>query len=249
MEKQNIDIIISINVYKNVQFLKDQLDNIKKYVKSSFIVILNCNDLMFDLLKNESLPNTIINPEVINKWRGNGILTKGIVSNMSLANEKFIFKYFIILSGRTIFYKELSFKNLDYIKRTIVRNDNFLINKFFYSKLGKYYQNLKKSLYFSPHEGLCFNYQTFNTILNFLNSNLEIKEDIFTFNIPMEEYALQTIAVNEGTGFIYVGNGIHEDYSLENPVKFTRKIFFEAKDNKRIVTNSLLLRLNYKNRR
>ena len=107
--KKKIDIVISINVFQKPFFLLKQLQNIYDNVLSSYCVVLNCNEFMFHELNKLELPNNVfINPEIINKARFHGSLTHGIVSNMNYAIHHFDFKYFLILSGRTIFYKKMT---------------------------------------------------------------------------------------------------------------------------------------------
>ena len=243
MEKLNVDLIISINLYKNKNVLINQLNTIKKHVLGSYYVILNCNDEMFNILKNESFENVYINPEIINKSRNHGSLTQGIVSNMNYAIDNFIFKYFVILSGRTIFYNDMTIKNLENCRNKINYNNATPVKN---TKLFQYYKNLGKKLYFSPHEGLCFSFNVCINILNFLKSNVDIKMDLYNFHAPVEEYALQSISCNEidntnlESGFINIGNGITESYSQ---FKYTRKIFYE---NGIILRNPALLRLKNK---
>jgi len=113
MEKIKIDIVISINVFQKPSFLLKQLQNIYDNVLCSYCVVLNCNDFMFHELNKIQLPNNVfINHEIINKARFHGSLTNGIVSNMNYAIHHFVFEYFLILSGRTIFYKKMTLENL-----------------------------------------------------------------------------------------------------------------------------------------
>jgi hypothetical protein len=53
--KIKTDFIISINVHENVNFLLKQIDNIKNYV-NNYYIILNCNQFMYNALKNIILP-------------------------------------------------------------------------------------------------------------------------------------------------------------------------------------------------
>lgn len=43
---------MSINVHEKPDFLMRQLENIKSFVTSEFVIILNCNDYMFNEVKN-----------------------------------------------------------------------------------------------------------------------------------------------------------------------------------------------------
>ena len=110
-----IDIIISINVYKSVTLLKYQLQNIYENVLCKYYIVINCDNInIFNELNNIDLPKNIhINPEIIKKERFTGTITKGIISNMYYSINNFNFKYFLILSGRTVFYKKIGLENLD----------------------------------------------------------------------------------------------------------------------------------------
>jgi hypothetical protein len=244
--KKNTDIIISINVYKNFNFLENQLENIKTYVKSDYCVILNCNDFMYNELKKNSLPENIyINPEIINKYRFHGSILKGIVTNMYYAYNNFNFKYFVVLSARTIFYRDIDITNLDvlYEKFNSLEEYNKYINiknnllewrwpSIKNTLLAKYYLNLNFYIRHGAHEGICFNIYVIKNILLFFNKNENIKNNLYNFNNCVEEFALQTISHNEINhdnmyfGFIDLGNGISLDIDINNKDKYTKKINF-----------------------
>lgn len=213
--KSSCDIIISINVHHKPIFLFDQLNNIKAFVKLDYVVILNCNKYMYHELKNNYTldSNIIVNDTHIEKKRFHGTLTHGIVSNMMLALNNYNFKYFISMSLRCRFYKELN-ENSD-IKRNIeffeLKHKNYNNNSWHWPKFttSKLYQDImkqNKSLCKSPHEGLCFNERCCIFIVSFLNENINITNDILNFNWCIEEVALQTICANYDE-FYYLGNG------------------------------------------
>jgi len=109
----NTDLVFSINVYENINFLIYQLENIKKYVKSNYIIILNANKIMYDEIKNNRyIKNNnsyiILYPDYLNKKRFHGSLTEGIYKNMKYAIDNYNYKYFIVLSSRNVFYTELN---------------------------------------------------------------------------------------------------------------------------------------------
>lgn len=250
----NTDIIISINVYKSPPFLNDQLKNISEHMKSTYVVILNCNTLMLNTLKQTTLaPNVYVNPVAINKKRFHGSLTKGIVSNMQYALNKFSFKYFIILSARTVFYRDLSTSNLEEINTyipdsTINKKCDYTLRKIKFGRvaetellkwhwpslkntlLAKYYLNKRFKLYNVAHEGLCFNTNVVNTIMKFLREHNDIQEELFTWESTVEEFALQTIAMNEiknkNYGYMYIGNGCYEDVNMDLTDRYVKKIPF-----------------------
>jgi hypothetical protein len=110
----DVDVVISINVYKNIPFLQKQLINIEEHVSFSYSVILNCNDYMFGELQDIHFPENIhVHPIPINKQTFTGKVNEGIISNMEYALKKIKFKYFLILSSRTFFYKRLYLDNLN----------------------------------------------------------------------------------------------------------------------------------------
>ena len=72
---KTIPLVISINVFEKPHFLLKQLDNIRKYVKIDYIIILNCNDYMLNVLHQYNLPSNVhVNPVFINKRRYHGSL-------------------------------------------------------------------------------------------------------------------------------------------------------------------------------
>lgn len=163
-------------------FLIEQIKNISNYVLCSHSIILNCNDYMFNELNKINLPNNVyINPEIINKKNFHGTITKGIVSNMYYANQIFIYKYFVVLSGRTIFYTNITLQHLDILtkkwenleQREIkikgqFNNNDWQWPKFRNTLLAKHYLQNNCLLYGSEHEGLCFSNNVVNNILFFL---------------------------------------------------------------------------------
>ena len=225
--KIKTDFIISINVHEKPNFLLKQIDNIKNHV-CNYYIILNCNQFMYNELKNIILPcNVIVNPEIIEKKRFHGTLTEGIYSNMIYAHKNFEFLYLIVLSSRNLFYNKL---NIDFLNlRQPICND---INRFYENEytnqkqyidwhwplflntqLAKYYISKRLNLAHSAHEGLVFHINVIYNIINFLEKNITIKDNLFNFSACVEEFSLQTIATNEINPinnyhkFIYIGNG------------------------------------------
>jgi hypothetical protein len=199
---------------------------------------------MFNELKGGSLgDNIILNPEILEKKRSHGSLTQGIISNMEYANTHFIFKHCIILSGRTVFYKDMSTNDLDKLiqvwncieerGRNIKQpftDMSWHWPSFRKTLLAKQYLSQGYSLVGSEHEGITFTYNVVTNILRYLNNNKAIKDDLFSFNKCVEEFALQTIAMNEfdpenyENGFRLLGHGVTNDCDVTKRNKFTRKI-------------------------
>ena len=241
--------VISVNIYKSVETLECQLESIKKHVQKNYIVILNCNKYMFDMLQDKKLEDNIhINPEIIEKHTFHGSLTRGIVSNMKYALQHFKFSYFLILSGRTIFYRDVDIEKFrNYFSKKIWSSvedmESNRIGPLDYAywhwpslmntKLAKYYidKNYKLSSC-GAHEGLCVSYNVTKNIVNFLENNPEIADDLYNFNNCVEEFSIHTISDNEYDidnmeyGFVYIGNGTSTECDQNNLDLYTKKISF-----------------------
>jgi hypothetical protein len=202
------DFVISINVHENPAFLNEQIKNIKNNINYKYIILLNCNKFMYD---NYRLPDNVIkNPEIIEKKRFHGSITKGICSNMIYALNNFQFKYFIILSSKNIFYKLLNMKMIqnDFIKSPDTDTDKWFWPSLKNTLLAKYYINNNKNLYSSEHEGLTFDHKSCENIIYFLKNNSNIEDELFNYNNAVEEFSLQTICMNSNNNpFILLGNG------------------------------------------
>jgi hypothetical protein len=200
--RQDVLIIISINVHEKPQFLIKQLENINSFVTSKFVVILSCNDYMFNELKHQSLPEYVhINPEVINKQPWSGLITKGIYSNMKYALKDFDFMYFAVLSSRNIFYNKMSCNDLinnnvrHPARRGLLEWHWPVFSK---TKLAQYYLNKSMELHGSEHEGMVFTKNVCRNIHTMLENNDDIREDLFkVVGSCVEEFAFQTISMNE----------------------------------------------------
>jgi hypothetical protein len=211
-----MDFVFSINVHENVPFLMKQLQNIKDHV-SNYVVLLSCNRYMYKKLSQYTLSNVVLNPTVIEKKRYHGSLTHGIYYNILYA-QQFKFSYFIVLSSRNLFYQTLtknmkkgetcdSWMHWPCMKKTLLSN---------------HYQN--ENLYCSAHEGLVFDSSTCKKIIQFLENHQDIKRDLFYFPHCVEEFALQTIAVNEGNGYYDIGCGSEtQDTIPTDPTKYVYK--------------------------
>jgi len=180
---------------------------------------------MYNECKNNDLPkNVYVNDTVINKKRLHGSLTYGIYSNMLFALNNFDFDYFLVASSRNLFTNDLSIEKLNklpylYNRDTLIQTTEKWENKkngwhwgsFKNTLLAKFYLEKNMNLYASAHEGVVFSKKGCETIIFFLESNTIIKNDIFGFNHCVEEFALQTIVVNNGDMFYYIGNGVGND--------------------------------------
>lgn len=228
-------LIISINVHENPDFLLKQLKNIEEFVNESFIVVLNCNDYMFKELTSMNLPSNIhINPEIINKRPWTGSITAGIYSNIKYALKNFDFAYLIVFSSRNLFYNNIRLSDLT--NNSIRHDATSDLSKwhwpfFLTTKLAQYYFSKNAKLYGSEHEGMVFSTTTCKNIQTFLENNIDISKDLFHSNVVAEEFALQTISMNEHNfndneiGWINIGHGVQTHYTIPtDPTLFCYKV-------------------------
>lgn len=205
--------IISINLHDDAYF-EDQLENIKNHLKFDYKIILNCNNKMYDLLKNKKYENVLINPKTIEKKRFHGSLFQGIFENLKFVESITEYDYFLVLSARSFFFKKLDSEtinsfydhakcygsfNIDYYPKTeqdwkewppkMWENH---INSDFYSFLQKNKFNFQKGM----HEGLLLTKKNGEDIISFFDKNEDLyKSVINTFN-PMEEVVIQSLLFN-----------------------------------------------------
>ena len=243
-EKKHYDVIISINVHEKIDFLQKQLENIRENVKCKYAVILNCNYHMFNECNLIDLPNNIyIHNKILNKRTWHGSLTEGIYNNICYAIEHFKFDYFIVASSRNFFGNDMKLEHLNKLFQTgkiytynsdnktwhnideiKVKDKNDWNEKkntghwstFKRTLLLQYFINKNQELYSSPHEGLVFTEKCCVKIMNFLENNYDMKIDLFNFEYCVEEFALQTISMNLGEPYNYIGNCCYNDQLEQN---------------------------------
>jgi hypothetical protein len=219
---ENTELIISINIHENINFLIKQLKNIHKYVTCNYIVIINANNAMYKIISNNASiknnQNIVLNPISLSKRRFHGSLTKGIYSNIKFALSKYIFNHFIILSSRTFFYRMIDSNIIDNDNKnmslhgTLYENINICEwhwKNFFKTKLAEYLKNNNLQFGRSMHEGLIFNHIVCQGIVEFIDNNNVIKNNLFTFNDCVEEFSLQSIALLYG-GYVTTYSGIDQ---------------------------------------
>jgi hypothetical protein len=73
--------------------------------------------------------------------------------------------------------------------------------------LVNHYLKKSKEMYTSPHEGVVYTEKGCKKIVEFLNMYTYIRDELFHFNNAMEEFAFQTISMNSGENFYYIGDG------------------------------------------
>lgn len=144
------DILISINIHENIEFLKEQLENIIYFTNHLKIcIIYNCNKYMLDTINESKILEKydniklILNPVSIEKKRWHGTLVEGIFKNLEFTFDNNIkFKYFLVLSSRNIFTRKLDLNNVEnrltlfYNKITELIKDN---KRFYFNKDNTFY--------------------------------------------------------------------------------------------------------------
>jgi hypothetical protein len=215
------DLIISINVHEKIDFLLKQLEHISKEVHCNYAILLNCNDYMYELCTKNKLPkNVFVCPTILNKKRFHGSLTEGIYNNMIYALENVSFRFFLVCSSRNLFENHLRLYDLIYIvnydkplkhvpdgKPWEQIKDTWWWPSIEDTKLKEYILHRNNLFYSSPHEGLLLEHKDCILLRQFIMKHSELKEEIFNFDICMEELAIQTILKDQGGNFYYIGNG------------------------------------------
>lgn len=201
-------LAIVINVYME-DYLLEQLENFRKYIKIPYIVVLNCSEELFEKLKNKNLDNVILNPIHFNKKRLHGSILKGIISNIEFTIKNYNVDKILILSNRCFFKKEINRFNLAAIAkragRFTTKKSNLDLNDWWWPKfkdtlLFKKYNYLSKS----NHEGLLLDIKSCKFLIKFLENNSSIKEDLFNSDSCVEEFAIQTIIINNNFMYYYL---------------------------------------------
>jgi hypothetical protein len=166
-----------------------------------------------------------VNPNFIEKKRFHGSLLNGIYLNIEYALKKINFNYFLILSSRNFFYNIIDENKILLFDSNNKKEEGSLINTlnrnewhwgdFLETKLSKYV--IKNNLLFSrsAHEGLTFDYISCKKIYEFLETNYEIKNELFNWHNCVEEFAFQTICINVTGYYYYIGNGCDTNNNVE----------------------------------
>lgn len=244
-QKKKCDIVISMNVHEKFPFLLKQLTNLSENVSCSYAVILNCNEYMLNECKaNELPPDVYYYEEPLQKSRGHGSLTEGICRNMNYAAQNFDFEYFVVVSSRSMFDNNMTLNDLKKLEDTDSprsepfdesKYDSWCWPKFSNFLLFKHYKSNNLNMHSSAHEGLVFTERACSKIIAFLESHKDIKNEIYNEKGcqdagSIEEFALQTIAVNEGETFYYIGTGCCSEEKINrlgpgnDLFKFTYKV-------------------------
>ncbi len=215
------DIVISINVHEKISYLYKQLENIENFCKLKYIIILNCNEYMYKNLIGKKLKNCIINTNYFNKSRNTGLLFKGIYKNLKYALDKYDFEYFLLLSSRCFFFRELNnIHNIKGYKYNYKKGKGIWWRKSY--EKSKLYKDISTRKNFnicsSPHEGVVLDKQNYMTVVNYFENHKKYLEELFNYKEPVEEFALQTLCKNLNGYFHFIA--IPTTKTTKNPNKY-----------------------------
>jgi hypothetical protein len=223
-QSKNPKIIISINAYK-LKALQEVINSCEKNVKEDFVIILNNSiDLDKHIRANNLFAdkkNIVLNPEPIDKKRFTGSVVKGMVSNINFALKNIEgWEKFLITANRYAINKEISLNYLnrkrdlflEHKKEGIVPDPQKICSEFYRiekmkfkhgwmwpqfkeTKLAKFFWN--KPAVGCLGVGFFFDKLACEDIANFFKEHKGIAEDLFNSKTTAEEFALQTIVLNE----------------------------------------------------
>ena len=229
-----------IKIYRNTNnWIYKQLNNIEEYVKVPYIVILHSSDDLYEeLIKDNILRNNskiFINNDHSNKKRFTGSILRGICMNMQYTLSNFMFDYFIILSQRTFFYKIFDDKIISKLKKGYYSSpkNNWFKTNYKNTKLYKLLKSKKKNrsikISTSPHEGLLLTKKMVIFIDNFFKEHRDIKNDLYNFKEPVEEFGIQTLlkSYNYNYNLIGIPTVKTTKKNLENLDYLTHKIDYK----------------------
>jgi len=108
--KPKTKIVFSIPVHENPSIVKNQIENIFRFVPDSFVVLhisLDTRDNFIKQSKAEqvdfnSMQNVYVNPISLQSTYGQGLLTSVHVSNFNYISEQISFDYFVLESSNTM---------------------------------------------------------------------------------------------------------------------------------------------------
>lgn len=203
------DMVVAINVFEDVVFLQRQLENIHQaLVRVNYRVFLHCSVSFYNTIAKDPLfvthPRLHICSPPFDKRRFHGSLLQGIMMCMLEARQRYVFDVFLILSSRTFFHRPLALEDA----YTLPRNYGFAPEAnhfptdwwwphFTSTKLCHWVQlqpNLRLGM--SMHEGLALPVQSVDYVLNFAEVHTDIFDDLFAYELCVEEMAIQTILSN-----------------------------------------------------
>lgn len=170
------DIVYSTNVHEEPECVHDLIQNIKYYNQHlNVAIILNCNTLMYNALKDMNIPNVYVNPEAIDKFSNSIGVFQGLLENYKyLLSLKLEFTYYITIASNCYFHKPVT---MDYLAQkvaeqpAVVPEPNYRTWRWpevFHRgnhNLNSFLKEKEVILYFEQHEGQIHTRKTFDFIV------------------------------------------------------------------------------------
>tara|TARA_B100001059_G_scaffold234325_1_gene276578 strand:+ start:3931 stop:4737 length:807 start_codon:yes stop_codon:yes gene_type:complete len=207
-------LIVSINVFQNIDFMRDQLRNIDTYLDSTLTwrPVLNCSAAFLEELKGTDIFQ-YCNPVTIDKQRFHGSILNGIVSNMRYAmdnDDGVVFEWFLVMSARTRFAHLLSEQNMYHTLQQYPKQPSCLWQNGWATRDLKSWHwprftctaishSIDKRHHVGGmHEGLLLTRAACNHIIQ----RMDLHGDAYDEDCPMEEWVLQSLSTECGEPFL-----------------------------------------------
>ena len=204
-------LIVTINVFQDASFLRDQLRNIETYLDPNlpWCPILNCSAAFLEELKSTDLFQHC-NPVAIDKRRFHGSILKGVVHNIKYALDcNRAFRWVLVMSARTRFAKVLSERDICHmLQRFPKKTPSFFFNglprnvkwwhwpKFTRTAISQSIEDDHRVG--GRHEGLLLTRHACGHVVRRMVS----QSDAYEEHCAMEEWVLQSLSMECGEPFL-----------------------------------------------
>jgi hypothetical protein len=209
-------LIVTINVFQDASFLRDQLRNIDTYLDPNlqWCPILNCSVAFLEELKNTDLFQ-YCNPISIDKRRFHGSILKGVVHNIKYALDcngpkgRPVFQWVLVMSARTRFAKVLLERDIcRLLQRFPKQPPSFFFNGLPRNVKWWHWPKITRTAISQTieddhrvggrHEGLLLTRNACDHVVQRMVSQI----DAYDENCAMEEWVLQSLSMECGEPFL-----------------------------------------------
>ena len=196
------DIIYSILFHRNINYVNNCIENIKKYNKNNkFLIIAHLSDELYKKKKLINKKNVIINPLHFNKKKFGITILKAIIDNFEfLKNNKINYNYCMTLSSSCRFIKQTptfnnknNFDNIFHLYDPIVLYESTHSSMILNNEIYNIFDKLNMYLLTGQISGRLFSKNLINKVCNFFR-NYNIFNKIQYDNVVFEEILLPTIS-------------------------------------------------------
>jgi hypothetical protein len=173
----NYDIVFSLTCHENIDCVLDLYNNINKFCKLKFLLLISCTDNLYNDIKNLNIDNIIIiNVRHLkqNIWGRIELFYQHMISTQFLQVNNINYTYFWFLASNELFIREIT---LDFLNQYVFKIENTKdIND---SEYDSWYNNFINT----RHEWMWYN---------------EIKKDNYTMNKIRENKIIIHCGQHEG---------------------------------------------------